>query len=176
MKTMRTLFRVATGLLAGVVLRAAEAPPAPATPEPAKPPANLPLSPRFKQVRERIDALFHLRNDAPPAPDPRGNPFRPAGPSLAPPPGAVTPSAPIALETAPAGDQALLLAAVGTLKITGGVERGGDSLIGINAKLYKKGDVVQAVVQGQPVYLRVREVSGRTATLVLNDAETTVKF
>jgi hypothetical protein len=40
-----------------------------------------PLSPRFQQVRNRIDALFQHRGEAPVAPDPRKSPFRPAGAS-----------------------------------------------------------------------------------------------
>ncbi|MSU66364.1 MAG: hypothetical protein EXS38_09750 [Opitutus sp.] len=42
----------------------------------AKAPTSPPLSPRFKQVRDRIDALFQRRNDTPPPPDARMNPFR----------------------------------------------------------------------------------------------------
>lgn len=145
----------------------------------AKAPAAPPLSPRFQQVRDRIAALFHLRNETPAPPDPRANPFRPSGPAASvavATPGSASPLTLAPEPDQPGGDLALLQQAVATLKITGVVELRGEAHIGINTKLYKKGDVVQAVAQAQPVYLRVREITRRSATLTLNDAEMTLKF
>lgn len=175
MKTLRPSLAILIGL-AGTLLFGAEAT-APAT---GKAPVALPLSPRFKQVRDRIDALFQLRNEPPAPPDPRANPFRPSGPAaLAPvtPASSSSPEVSVALPPPQAaGDMALLQQAVATLKITGVVARGVEAHVQINAKLYKKSDVVQASVQGQVVYIRVREITGRTATLALNEAELTLKF
>jgi hypothetical protein len=175
MKTLRLSFSLLAGWT-GMALFATEAPP------PAAPPAanakTLPLSPRFQQVRDRVDALFQLRNETPPQPDGRANPFRPSGagvPATA--PAAPGEPAPVALPAElPAGDMALLQQAVASLKITGVVALRAESHVQINAKLYKKSDVVQTTVQGQVVYIRVRDITGRTATLALNDAEMTLKF
>lgn len=181
MKTPRLTLSLLAGL-AGAALFGADAP-APAVPGAKSAPAAnakaLPLSPRFKQVRDRVDSLFQLRNDPPPPPDPSANPFRPSGPASAVPVGPAAPGepVPVAIPTEQAtGDMARLQQAVASLKITGVVERSGVSLVGINAKLYKKGDVVQTTTQGQTVYIRVRDITGRTATLGLEEAEMTLKF
>lgn len=152
------------------------------TPPPAsKAMSTPPLSPRFRQVRERIDALFRHRNETPPPPDPRLNPFRPAG---AVPAAATTASG--GRDSAAAGDQlpappssdlALLQQAVATLKVSGVVEiPGRGAHLVINAKPYKVGEVIQTKVQGESVFLRVRNISRNSVTLGLNVAEMTLKF
>jgi hypothetical protein len=138
------------------------------------------VSPRFKQVRERIDALFSNRNETPAPPDPRHNPFRSPGtviearPVAAPEPASSTPSEP--LPVASATDLARLQAAVATLKVSGTFEKDGRLFLVINAKPYKDNDVLQTQIQGEPVYMRVRQVSRHSVTVVLNEAEMTLKF
>lgn len=153
----------------------ASPPAAPATaPAPKQSVAN-PLAPRFKQVRERIDALFLHRN-APLAPlDPKHNPFRlPGTRPVAPvPEGVVAEDAAPAL---PADNLAQLQQATATLKVSGVFEKGGRAHLVINARPYQQGDVVQTLVQGEKVYLRVKDISKRSVTLALHDAELTLKF
>lgn len=147
-------------------------------PAPAAPPKQSvasPLAPRFKQVRERIDALFLHRNATPAPLDPKHNPFRLPGarPKVPLPEGTVADGAPPAL---PADSLTQLQQATATLKISGVFEIGGRSHLVINARPYKQGDVVQTLVQGEKVYLRVKDISKRSVTLVFNEAEMTLKF
>ncbi len=142
-------------------------------PTPKQSVAN-PLAPRFKQVHERIDALFQHRNASPAPLDPKDNPFRLPG---------TRPSAPVVEATtaepvvvAAMDSLAQLQQAAATLKVSGVFEKGGRSHLVINARPYQEGDVVQTQVSGEKVYLRVREISKRSVTLVLNDAEMTLKF
>ena len=184
MKTARSILVLALSALPlGLPLIAADPPVAPAAAKSPKQSVANPLAPRFKQVRERIDALFEHRVDAPPPVDPRANPFRTPGaaaPATAlannptPTPGGAegTPTPPA---TAPT-NLAILQQAVATLKVSGVFEIGGKSHLVINARPYKEGDVVQTLVQGETIYLRVREISKRSVTLVLNDAEMTLRF
>ncbi len=164
-------------VVAALPAATASAPP-PAAPPPASAPKQSvpnPLAPRFKQVRERIDALFLHRN-APPEPlDPKHNPFRSPGDR---------PVVPVAeglvAETvapaAPADALAQLQQAAATLKVSGVFEKGGRSHLVINARPYQQGDVVQTLVQGEKVYLRVKEIAKRSVTLALHDVEMTLKF
>jgi len=159
------------------------APAAPANPaapaSSASPAAPVPLSPRFKQVRERISALYQNRNETPPPPDPRYNPFRPPGVAIqAAPvlPASAEPAAGEPVLVASATDLARLQEAVATLKVSGTFEKDGRLYLVINAKPYKDNDVIQTQVQGEPVYMRVRQVSRRSVTVVLNEAEMTLKF
>ena len=139
-----------------------------------------PLSPRFKQVRERIDVLFQNRNETPPPPNPRLNPFRPPGlPVSNPDPAQLSPDLGLSLTPAPvipASDLARLQEGVATLKVSGTFEKDGRLYLVINAKPYKNNDVIQTQVQGEPVYMRVREISRRSVTVALNDAEMTLRF
>jgi hypothetical protein len=77
---------------------------------------------------------------------------------------------------ASATDLARLQEAVATLKVSGTFEKDGRLYLVINAKPYKDNDVIQTQVQGEPVYMRVRQVSRRSVTVVLNEAEMTLKF
>ena len=151
------------------------------TPPPAsKSLATPPVSPRFKLVRERIDALFRYRNEPPSPPDPRLSPFRPAGAvpvAATPASSARDPAAGDAPLPAPlSSDLALLQQAVATLKVSGVVEKAGQAHLVINAKPYKVGEVIQTKVQGESVFLRVRNISRNSITLGLNGAEMTLKF
>lgn len=134
-----------------------------------------PLAPRFQQVRERIGALFEHRNGLPAPRDAAHNPFRVPGVAGA----SATPDNPTAVVTAPPEpmtDLALLQQAAASLKVSGVFEIGGRSHLVINARPYKLGDVVQTLVQGEKVYLRVKEISKRSVTLTLNEAELTLSF
>ncbi|MBI5689945.1 MAG: hypothetical protein HZC55_07570 [Verrucomicrobia bacterium] len=139
---------------------------------------------RFKQVEDRVGALFRHRREAPPTPDPRHNPFlapgsaaattapRPAGD----PPNKLPEGAAPAADAGPATSLTQLQQAAATLKVSGIFETGGGTQLVINKRLYKEGDVVQAQVGGETVYLRVKEIGKRNVTLSLNDAEMTLKF
>jgi hypothetical protein len=165
---MKTRFCFPAGLLLALAvgpLFAAEPTP------PPKPPAPPAISPRFLHVREKINTLFQHRN-APPRPlDPLGNPFRP--------PGALVVANPIAdgpAPSQPSNDLSLLQEAAAALKVSGTVEKDGQPHLVINARSYKKGDVVPSRASGQAVYLRVREITRRSVTFELNDTEMTLKF
>lgn len=172
---------------AAVPALTAATPPPPAKSEKAakgaRQSAPNPLAPRFAQIRERIDALFHYRNDPPPPPDPRFNPFRLAGTA---PPAPVAATPPVrpggtpepkpAANLGASNSLGILQQAVATLKVSGVFEIGGRSHLVINSRTYKEGDVLQTQVLGEAVYLRVREIGKRSVSLVLNDAEMTLKF
>ena len=173
MNPSRSLALVAVALAASLAsLAGAEAPPA------DKGPAAPPLSPRFKQVRDRIDALLRHRNETPPPPDPRFNPFRPpgtpviaaAGPRDAQEPETAAPAA------SSSSDLARLQQCVATLKVSGTVEIAGRTHLVINSKPYKEGDVIQTLAQGEPVYLRVRQITRSSVKFTLRDAEMTLKY
>ncbi len=182
----RPLTSIVTALLAcgAGALHAANAPAAGAAPAPAagKSAVANPLTVRFKQVQERIAALYQHRNEAPPPPDPRFNPFRTPGTAQVPPPkveggdaapGAADGQVP---DRMPSSNLALLQQGAATLKFGGTLEIGGRARLLINARTYKEGDVVQTQVRGEAIYLRIKEIAGRSVTLSLNDAEMTLKF
>lgn len=131
-----------------------------------------PIPPRFKQVRDRIDALFRHRNEPPASLGPESNPFRL--------PGSGAPAAPTRSEgvAATAGGPELitLQQAAATLRVSGTFELNGQAHLVINARPYKAGDVIPAPVGGETVYLRVRDISRRSVTLALNEAELTLTF
>ncbi len=148
-------------------------------PAAAKAPINPALSPRFLQVRERVDALFRYRNGMSPPPDPRLNPFRPPGSAPAAAPAPASKPDPLAGGSIPAplsSDLELLQQAVATLKVSGVLEIAGRSHLVINTKPYKIGEVVQTKVKGESVFLRVRNISRNSVTLGLNSTEMTLKF
>lgn len=138
---------------------------------------NLPLGPRFAQIRARIDALFAHRGEAVAAPDPRTNPFRPPGTLVAAKAeGGAPPQPNPPAVVAPASDLALLQQSAATLKVSGIFEIGGTSHLVINGRPYKAGDVVPAQVNGETVYVRVRTIAKPNVTLALKDAEMTINF
>jgi len=147
-----------------------------AEPKPAAPP----LSPRFQQVRNRIEALFQHRLATPPEPNPQLNPFRPPGAAPlvvagdAGGPDSETPPVPV-LEVR-SSDLDLLQKSVATLKVNGSVISGGRIHLVINAKPYREGEVIQVQLEGEPIYLRLRKVSRNAVTFTLNGAEMTLKF
>ena len=135
-----------------------------------------PLSPRFQQIRDRIEVLFGHRNTPPPPADPRRNPFRAPGaaPVAAAPAGVPAENAPP--PTAAAVDLALLKQTAATLKVAGTIEIGGRAHLIINQVPYKEGDMINARAKGQPVFLRVKHISRYSYTLSLNTAELSVKY
>jgi hypothetical protein len=164
--------------LRGAETPGAAAPAAPAvaatTPSPTAGAAKVPpLSPRFQQVRNRIDALFSNRLSPPPPLDPRHNPFRAAGAFAA---AAVVPGdARTAASTEPpAADLSVLQQAVATLKVGGRFVSAGREHRMVNARLYKEGDVIPTQLQGQPVYLRVKALNQKSLTLSLGESELTL--
>lgn len=128
---------------------------------------------RFKQVRERADALYRFRNQPPAPPAPEENPFRPVGPvRMA---GSVGTPVAAAEESTTPTDLAVLQQAVATLRVSGFFEKEGESYLVINLRAYRVGDVVPGSVRGETIYLRVREIGRNSVTLALNDTEITLK-
>jgi hypothetical protein len=149
-----------------------------------------PLSPQFQRVRDHIKALYGIRDEPRPASDPRKNPFRPpvtASIETAPTPprdaasAAMLPGGPVpapADTTAPSvnSNLTLLKQAVAQLKINGTVEREGRMHLQVNQVLYREGDVIKVTVQGQTLLLRISKMTRTSLTLMLNDAEMTLKI
>jgi hypothetical protein len=73
-------------------------------------------------------------------------------------------------------DLALLQQAAAVLKVSGTIQLGGVSHLIINQEAYKEGDVLNARLKGQPIHLRVKNISRYSYTLALNDAELSVKY
>lgn len=146
--------------------------PAPA----ARPPGTPGVPKRMQQVRDRIEVLFRDRSAPPAALSLIDNPFRPPG--ALPVRAVATPDDPGgAVQPVVAGsDSEILQKAIATLRVTGIFEVGGVMHLVINSRPYKTGDVLQAVVGNQTVYLRIRDVAPNLVTLALNDAETTLKY
>ena len=180
MKTLRLLcllFTASALVCAASVESAVPAVPVvPAAKTPPKASVPNPFAPRFKQVRDRIDVLFQHRNEPPPPPDARSNPFRTPGATPLPAPSAGPKGGETALAPDMATDLSLLQQSVATLRVSGVFEIAGRSHLVINARPYKEGDVIQTQVLGEAVYLRVREISKRSVTLELNEAQMTLKF
>lgn len=170
MKTLRRIFVLVTVLPLALLPGAEPARKAPKTSVPN------PFAPRFKQVRDRIDDLYRHRNEPPSPPDARSNPFRTPGVPIAGPVASAPRPDEASLTPDAASNLSLLQQSVATLRVSGVFEVGGRSHLVINKRSYKEGDVVQTQVQGEPVYLRIREISKRSVTLELNEAEMTLKF
>lgn len=172
---------VLAGFAAGGSAMAAEVAPA-AAPATTSSTTQSSLTTRFKQMHERVLALFQHRNEPPAPVEPRHNPFRAPGAAPIAPPTTEGDAASRPLSgsdysgLAPGSSLALLQQGAATMKVSGIFEIGGRAHLVINSRPYKEGDVVQTLVQGETVYLRVKEISKRSVTLSLNDAEMTLKF
>ncbi len=143
------------------------------------PSAPVPISPRFLQVRARIEALFAQRNSPPPGPDERSNPFRPPGAAAAVEPVA-TPDG-VMVPVSGNHDLSLLQQAVATIKVKGMVQRGKVLQLVINSGpgkdgTYKQGDVVNVNLSPEAVPLRVHDITRNSVTFRLNGAEMTLRF
>ena len=185
MKTFRLicLLSILAGWSATARRAAAQGAPAPAADKStatAKQNLQQAQAARFKEVEDKIAILYRHRND--PKPDFRANPFRAPGSVAAPAPtvaeGGKLPEGadPASVGPGPGASLALLQQGAATLKVSGNFEIGGVSYLVINSRHYKEGDVVQTQVQGETVYLRVKEIARRSVTLSLNDAEMTLKY
>lgn len=166
MKRLRHFFALGAGLMAAVAAAADK----PAPPKPGAP--TLPAA-RFKQVRDRANALFAVRNQSPAAPVPAENPLRSAGDAAARPRGTQPGVAPAELSPT---ELDLLQQAVATLRVSGTFEKDGESYFVINSKPYRVGDVVQTIVDGEAAYLRVREITRNGVTLAMGESEVTLKY
>ena len=172
---------------AGAAEKAGPTPvPAPApAPAAAKPADAETYEARFKEVKQWI-AELELARSQPPAPlDPRHNPFRtPGSIVMAARPGAdsdggarVPTGAGLApAESTPGTNLSVLQQGAATLRVSGIVEINGSAHLVINKRPYKQGALVPTQVQGETVYLRVKEIARRSVTLSLEDAEMTLKF
>jgi hypothetical protein len=138
------------------------------------------LPPRFQQIRTRIGALFDNRS-TPPAPiDPMANPFRPAGAMPIAPLPAVEGAAPATVVAN--SDLVSLQQAVATLRVKGTFRRGKILQLVITSApgkegTYKEGDIINVLLPpGDPIHVRVRQISANSVTLSLNAAEMVLKF
>lgn len=139
----------------------------------------MPVPPRFLQVRSRIDALFDQRNNPPPKPEERNNPFRAPG-SYVPPEPAASPEG-VVIPVAGGHDLALLQQALATLRVGGTVQRGKVMLISITAGpnkagTFKVGDVIYVNLNSESVPLRIHEIARNGVTFRFNEAEITLKL
>jgi hypothetical protein len=151
----------------------------------AKPSSSPSYEEQFKEVKRRVAELFLHRNQTPPSPDPRCNPFRtPGGVVLAPRAGpereigtkVPAGSEAITHDSAPGNNLTLLQQAAATLRVSGNVEKAGLTQLLINNRPYKEGDLVKTQVQGEEVFLRIKEIARRSVTLALEDAEMILKY
>lgn len=144
------------------------------------PTAPVPLSPRFQQIRTKIGALFNTRNSPPTPADPRTNPFRPAGAAPLAPLPVIEGADPVPVVAN--SDLVTLQQAVATLRVKGTVQRGKIMQLVITSApgkegTYKEGDIINvALPTGDPAHVRVRQISPRSVTLTLNEAEMVLKF
>jgi hypothetical protein len=126
---------------------------------------------RAKQTRERLEILFRHRDETPVFPSPSQNPFRssddtPSNTDAGP----VQPVESAKPDTS-SSEEALLKAAVATLKISGTVVVSGQINVSINQETYREGSVITARIQGAPVYLRIRRITNNGVTFALNELE-----
>lgn len=134
-------------------------------------PANTKL---IKRTQDRIAALYQHHDRRAEPPEPRSNPFRIGGDAATP----MLPTGPG--ETAPVDptsrDALLLRQAAATIKVTGVVNIAGRMHIAVNQSTYREGALIPVQLPGETVFLRVGEITMRSATLRLEDAELTIKF
>jgi hypothetical protein len=165
---------------ARIVAADAPAPAAPATAANAGAPKPPPLSPRFQQVRNRIDDLFKHRVATPAPVDPKHDPFRAPGPFVEAPVIGGEPRGAGSTRSAPAEPQGtdltVLQQAVATLKVGGRFVSSGKEHRMVNARLYKEGDVIPTQLQNQTIYLRVKTLTQKSLTLQLNESEMTLSL
>lgn len=153
-------------LLAGDAALHAATPPAP-----AEPPLTVPsFGPRFKEIHERIDALYQYRNGNYPPPDPSLNLFRSATERAAP--------VEIAKEAtpveAPPDPEAVVRQAITTLR--GGIIKPfiGRAYFVANNKRYVEGDAFTARFRDKPVSIRVKKIEEKSVILSYENTDVTV--
>jgi hypothetical protein len=131
---------------------------------------------RAKQTRERLEILFRHRDEAPVSSNPSQNPFRTPNDASATTDENTTQPTESPKTIAPTSEEALLKAAVATLKISGTVVVSDQINVSINQETYREGSVITARVQGIPVYLRIRRITNNGVTFVLNQLELVQPF
>jgi len=127
----------------------------------------------LKRTQERITALYRHHDNRPAAPGERGNPFRIGGDLVTPLPS----DKPGDNSINPAGnDIQLLRQAAATIRITGIVNIAKRMHIAVNQSTYHEGGLIPVQLPGEMVFLRVVEITQKSVTLRLGEAEETLKF
>ncbi len=126
----------------------------------------------IKRTQDRIAALYQRHDQRAPAPGERGNPFRVGGEIP------VTPQPGTGTETISdaSRDVLLLRQAAATIKVTGVVNVANRMHIAVDRSTYREGGVIPVQLPGEMVFLRVVEITPRSAVLRLHEAELTIKF
>lgn len=141
-----------------------------------KPAEEAPISvpsfgPRYKEIHERIDALYRNRNGNTPLPTALVNPFRPATEAN---PTPVVPTEPTKTEV-PIDSEVILRQALLTLRGGGIVTaQDGQAYYFLNQKRYREGDIISAKFRDKPVSILIKRVSGTLVTFSFDNAEVTV--
>lgn len=126
----------------------------------------------IKRTQDRIAALYQRHDQRAPAPGERGNPFRVGGEiPVTPQPGAGT-----EVISDASRDVLLLRQAAATIKVTGVVNVANRMHIAVDRSTYREGGVIPVQLPGEMVFLRVGEITPRSAVLRLREAELTLKF
>lgn len=126
----------------------------------------------IKRTQERIAALYQRHDQRAPAPGERGNPFRVGGEIPATP----QPSAGGEVVSDASRDELLLRQAAATIKVTGVVNVANRMHIAVDRSTYREGGVIPVQLPGEMVFIRVTEITPRSAVLRLREAELTIKF
>jgi hypothetical protein len=128
----------------------------------------------INRTQDRIAALYQHQDQRAAPPEARSNPFRIGGDAATPMlPAGPGESAPVD----PASRDALLLRqAAATIKVTGVFNIAGRMHIAVNQSTYREGALIPVPLPGETVFVRVVEITMRSATLRLEDAELTIKF
>ncbi len=131
------------------------------------------LGPRYRQTRERIDALFQYRNGTYPLSDPSRDLFRFGD---APPPQISTEANKLDL-TPSDSDDAILRRAITGFNL-GRIGQGGVSYVTVNEKRYKEGESVPTRLRDRdkPVFLFVKYVTLTSVTFSYHTAEQVIQF
>ena len=126
----------------------------------------------IKRTQDHIAALYQRHDQRAPAPGERGNPFRVGGEI----PTTPQPAAGSEVVSDASRDILLLRQAAATIKVTGVVNVANRMHIAVDRSTYREGGVIPVQLPGEMVFLRVAEITPRSAVLRLRDAEMTIKF
>jgi hypothetical protein len=133
----------------------------------------------FQDTNTRIEDLFGHRNNPPPPPGARDNPFLPVEEEVA--PGTKNPNnkneeAPLVVNANETPDEAKLRQAYSRLSFGGLIQVGERPMVVINKATYKEGGLLTVRIQGEDVYLRIISLTKDNITLGLNEARLTLRF
>lgn len=125
------------------------------------------LGPRFKQTRERTEALFKDQATSNAAGELPTSLFR-----FSPPPTASVENTP-QNEKPIVSDETILNEVLATLKKGGGgqMTRDGRTVVTFNQKVYKAGDSISVALPAGPVQVQVVMIARKTVTLGLNESQ-----